>query len=88
MQRPNVKGFRNEAVQEAMNLQRYFSKIGKPAFIVEKIVGEGTGGFALKITTSSRPAKVFVMKRALAKQQEKSLRQEITILTVCYIPIL
>ncbi|KAI1777214.1 kinase-like domain-containing protein [Hypoxylon cercidicola] len=82
---PGVENVRADALKEIRLLETSFNRVNERRFKIERIIGEGTGGFALKMAMINdpspvpRPVQRFVIKRAYNKQQADKLQEEIQI---------
>ncbi|KAI1769274.1 kinase-like domain-containing protein [Hypoxylon sp. FL1150] len=80
---PGLDKVRLDALKEFRLLESSIQKAKENRFKVEGILGEGTGGFALKMLMTGppsllpEPARRFMLKRAYNTQQEEKLQREI-----------
>ncbi|XXG95798.1 hypothetical protein Hte_002069 [Hypoxylon texense] len=80
---PGAGKVRQDALKEVGSVDSAFQRAGESRCKIVGILGEGTGGVALKMTTVNKPspnlqvARNFILKRAYNSQQEESLRREI-----------
>lgn len=87
---PGLNKIRADALKELRLLESYIQKSGENRFKIEGVLGEGTGGFALKMamvnepSPNLQPTRRFIMKRAIDQQQEEKLLREIEFTKVCY----
>lgn len=88
---PGEKGAGIEAIQRARALLKDFERQNETRFRFERIIGQGSAGFTLKMIMNDnqgpslipRPIRRFVMKRALDDNGETKLISEIETIRVC-----
>ncbi|KAI4859475.1 hypothetical protein F4820DRAFT_466968 [Hypoxylon rubiginosum] len=80
---PGIEKIRGDALKEVKNVESAFQKAGEKRFKIKGVLGEGTGGVALKMamiskpSPTSQPVQEFILKRAYNTEQEAKLRKEI-----------
>lgn len=87
---PGIEKIRGDALKEVKNVESAFQKAGEKRFKIKGVLGEGTGGVALKMamiskpSPTSQPVQEFILKRAYNTEQEAKLRKEIAFVQVCW----